>query len=252
MIEIIKMLLARWEKTAEVVGTSSGDLVAVRDGVRLTAAPMGRPPVPARLHIFQDVPSFAMWLLKYAAPDTEILADLGTGFAAYPFNRWGGDLVRCVPQPHPAWLALKGLSGGALRQPAFYQGLLKLRPYLYEAEKVLPAVAGLEVKTTGKIVSNVDSKTGAVKLVSVEKDTSYPVNLPAEIALFLPLHIGGDTVQVRASLLPQVTEGGLMLTLTIKEEELVLLAAWEQQVAALRKLLPEPWLVGLGKLQISQ
>lgn len=251
MLEVIKMLLSRWEKTAEVIDTPAGSLVAVREGIRLQAAPVGRPGRPGRFHTFQDVPSFAGWLLKHAKPQTEILADFGEGFAALPAQEWGGDLVRCIPRLHPAWTALLVMAGKPLRQPDFYQGLLKLQPYLQDTS-VLARVATLEVKTTGKIVANVDPSTGATKLVSMEKDTSYPVNLSAEIGLSMPIHIGAEPVKVRASLLPAASDAGLTLTLTIKEQDLVLLAAWEKQVVQLRDLLGEEWLVGLGKLTIAQ
>ena len=251
MIEIIKMLLARWEKTAEIIDTPAGQLLAQRDGISVRLAPVGRASKPGRLHTFQDVSSFAAWLLKHAKPETEILADFGEGFAALPAQQWGGDLLQCKPRLHPAWVALEGLSGKPLRQPEFYQQLLKLQTYLKD-QGVLAKVASLEVKTSGKIVANVDPNTGATKLVSVEKDTSYPVNLPAEIAFALPLHIGGEPVEVKASLLPAVSDAGLTLTLTVKERDLVLLAAWQKQVDDLRAALGEGWLVGLGKLQISQ
>lgn len=251
MVEVIKMLLSRWEKTAEIIDGPGGAFVAAREGVRLQPAPVGRPTVPPRSHTFADVPSFAGWLKRYALPETEILADFGEGFVAYPDHTWSGDLLRCQPKAHPAWVTLECLSGKSLRQPEFYQQLLKLQPYLENAD-VLAAVAVLEVKTNGKIVSNVDPRTGATKLVSVEKEASYPINLPAEITFKLPLHIGAEAVQVQASLLPAVSDAGLTLTLTIKERELVLLAAWEKQVEQLRELLGKDWLVGLGKLQIAQ
>lgn len=251
MLEIIKLLLSRWDQATEIIETPGGVLASVREGVRLSPAPVGRPSAPARLHTFQDVPSFAAWLLKHATPQAEILADFGEGIAALPAQQWGGDLIRCKPVAHPAWVALDRLSGAPLRQPQFYQELLKLQPYLKDPG-VLGKVASLEVKTSGKIVANVDPSTGATKLVSVEKDTSYPVNLPAEIVFSLPLHIGGEPVEVRVALLPAVTDAGLTLQATIKERDLVLLAAWESQVDGLRKALGSEWLVGLGKLTVAQ
>lgn len=252
MLEFLKSLFLRLERGAEVIPAPGGPVVAVREGYRVSRLDVGTPEKPSRKHVFSDMSSFSGWLLKHARPeDCEILGSQdgqGSQVGALCGNRWGADLVVCRPRLHPAFVALHGLHKRAQAQADLYAALREISSYIPEGAGLLAELASLTISGSGKVTCTVDPRTGAPKLSVVERDTSYPVGLRAEFAVSMPIWIGAAKVELCVGIMPALVGNTLTLTLTIRELDLVLSGAWESEMARLKEMLGEGWLVGCGTI----
>lgn len=252
MVDFLKSLFLRLERGAEVIQAPGGPVVAVREGYRVARLEVGTPDKPVRKHVFADMASFSGWLMKHARPeDCEILGSQdasGATVGALCGNRWGADQVVCKPRLHPAFVALQGLHKRAMGQADLYAAIREISSYIPESQGLLSELASLTVSSTGRITCTVDPRTGAPKLASVEKDATYPVGLRAEFQVGLPVWIGAAPVAVTVGIMPAMVQDRLVLTPTIRELDLVLSGAWEAEMARLKGMLGEEWLVGCGSI----
>ena len=260
MLDFLKLLLATlapgfYKPEATNVSPDRGtQVIIVKDGYKLEALPVGRPIMPRRVHVFEDTASFSGWLLKWASPKkTEILCDLAsTSFSALLGQHYEADFVRCPLRKSPAFSVWAAHFDKPLTQDQLFRLISTRRDEVSNALAMLAQVANLDVKFTGESKRTLDPVNGVLKLSVVSQGTEFPVKLPAEIPVTIPVFVEGDKFALVVDLIPEFVVGRPpTFTLKPRDLEQTITAAFEAELTKLREALKEDWLVGRGTIGLD-
>lgn len=212
-------------------------LVAVRDGYKIQRLEVTPPALPSRRHAFDDVPSFAFFLLRHFPPgSTEILATPEKVVAASSaiFER---DEVTCNLAKDPAWLVWARVNGTTLNQRDLYRFLNARREEL-DDQSVLSTLRALDVKFGGSATMKLTEK-GGVAFTGTAKGVEVEGVLPTGFLVRVPVYLAQpERFTLDVDLIPALEDGKpAAFTVSLRNIDTVKQQAFEAELAKLRLLL---------------
>ncbi len=232
-----------------------GHVVACRDGYELKR--LGGRDEGRRVHIFDDIETFAAYLKRHADGDeTEILlGDDGVQAALDP-KVIDPETIDCKLDPHPTFAAWSEAFGSPLSQREFHALARGFRDALEDEVGILQALRVMSVARKGEVTSEID-ETGATRLNLVTDRVEMAATVPPEFVLKTPIYRGivdedGDTITYDIEIL--VTINVEQMQFVIEAPGLPLAQAQARQDAAmmLARELGDPFQVGLGTLVLAE
>lgn len=230
-----------------------GQVVVVRDGYdvkRLEGRDEGQ-----RRHTFDDIASFAAYLKRHAdAEQTEILLDENVVRAAMDPKIIAPEIIECRLDRHPTFKAFEDSFHKPLSQREFHSLVRGFRPAIEDSEGILNALRVLSVGKTGEVQSEID-ETGATRLNLVSERLTMAATVPPEFVLNTPVYQGivdeaHDELLYKIEVLVSINVEKFQFTIEAPALALVKAKAREDVGAMLARLLGDPFMVGLGKLDI--
>ncbi len=232
-----------------------GHVVAVRDGYTLETLD-GRDE-GRRIHEFDDIKTFAAYLKRHATGEqTEILLGENLVRAAMDPKATRPEIINCSLNPHPTFAAWAEVFGQALSQRAFHALVRGFRSAVQDSEGILQALRVMSVGKKGEIQSEID-ETGATRLNLVSERITMVATVPPEFVLLTPVYRGvtdAEDVEIDYAIEILVTIDVEHFAFTIEAPALELIKAQARKDVAemLARELGEPFIVGLGTLEIDR
>lgn len=233
-------------------------LVTVRDGYRVIELPRGQGDRPQREHVFDDVPSFAAWLKRNAAPETtEVFASQPTGetggsVVAISGVTWARDTVRCRLALDPSFARMLQVIGKPGSQDAMLSVLRTLGPRTGESGKaMISKLSAITIKSDSTFSRVVDEATGGFKAKLIQANAQH--NVPLELVYVGPVYLRGGDVRIVLSLLIDCENPTKppVFSLQWPEKEVQMLDGYFAEVDALKGLLGPDWSVSLGSCVVE-
>ena len=232
-----------------------GHVVAVRDGYTLETLD-GRDE-GRRNHEFDDIATFAAYLRREAVgEETDILLSERIVKAAMDPNATSPEIITCKLDLHPTFRAWAEALGAPLSQRAFHALVRGFRSYVRESEGILQALRVMSVGKAGEIQSEID-ETGATRLNLVSERVTMAATVPPEFVLVTPVYRGitnedGIEIDHAIEILVSIDVEKFSFSIEAPTLELVKAQARKDVAAMLARELDEPFMVGLGKLEIDR
>jgi hypothetical protein len=236
----------------EIYRKGDTSIVALKDGYKLVETPTVPPEHPDRKHRIDTVPDFAAFLLRHFKSDNaEILANQ-TAIVAVSGPDWDRDEVTCTLAPDPTWRDWVRAFGVEMGQKDLYRFVQQHRADVEKGDALLGSLRILEVSASGAVKGHLDERGFYTAVVS-QKNTEVSVKLPPTIKLSVPVYLGSeDRYEVDVDLEIDVVDGKLpTFTLRPTDLERVKVAALDNEVARLRSLLGDGWLVTRGTMALG-
>lgn len=273
-------LIRKWADTAQPPTTppqafrlpnvGGREVTLVRDGWKLQEL-ASQKERPVATHRFDDVPSLAAWLLRYAIPqETQIFATQAAGgIVAITQLDWSRDTLSCVMRRALAWSEWTQAFGSELTQKDLYRFLRAHRAHLVGdggADRVLSGLAQLEVVGSSKLESRINER-GFLEFSGQSGSRQITGSVPTAFEIEIPAYLGQPEVyRLQVEIEIDIEEGPPTFTLRAPLLEEVALQAWRAEVSKLDRLLngptatpadgeapePEQWLIYSGTLAVSE
>ncbi len=232
-----------------------GHVVAVRDGYTLETLD-GRDE-GRRIHEFDDIKTFAAYLKRHATGDqTEILLGEKLVRAAMDPKAPRPEIIDCSLNPHPTFAAWVEAFGQALSQRAFHALVRGFRSSVEDCDGILQALRVMSIGKKGEIQSEID-ETGATRLNLVSERITMAATVQPEFVLLTPVYCGvtdeaGEEIDYQIEILVNIDVEHFQFTIEAPALELIKAQARKDVAGMLSRELGEPFIVGLGTLEIDR
>lgn len=251
--------LAAGIKTCEVVEAPDGSKhVVARDSYDVTALPQERE--GKRAHEFDDVQSFAEWMVKHADPaNAEVLVGPDTIRAVLKPAEGEPEVVTCRLVSHPAFKAWVDVLGAEMRLGAFHDLARGFSDYVAESEELLAALRGFKLIRGGEFTQTID-EMGAVRLIGTSEKADVSIRVPPELVVATPVFTGiernGSDITYGLELFVNMELGSagnhVSFRLSCPGLPLVMKEARDDAAEFTREKLGASFLVGLGEMLLDQ
>lgn len=225
--------------------------VAVRSGYELKTVENKKAPAPGRRHKFYDVASFASFVKKHMPNSNkcEILAGTVKIVAVDAAEYWR-DEVSCDVALDPQFVAWKNLLGRQTTQARLYRELVPLSGTI--TGPFITALSQLDI-TQATEASYKLNEHGGYDVLSKRATTNGTAKLPAKFVVNVPVYLDTEPVAITLAVGIDTMTAGQDPTFTLIAVDLdkVWLAEYRKQVDALRVLLGDKYLVGMGEVALS-
>lgn len=252
--------LAAGIKTCEVVEAPNGSKhVVSRTDYEVTALPQERE--GKRAHEFDDVQSFAEWMVKHGDPaNAEVLVGPDTIRAVLKPAEGEPEVVTCRLVAHPAFKAWVDVLDHDMRLAGFLDLARGFSEYVVESDELLAALRGFKLIRGGEFTQTID-EMGAVRLIGTSEKADVSIRIPPELLVDTPVFTGigrGDmdlvTYELHLFVSMTIGEAGNHVTfkLSCPGLPLVMKEARDDAAAFAREKLGDAFLVGLGEMLLDQ
>lgn len=217
-------------------------------GVQTLAGPRA----PRRMHVFDDLATFAAWLGRKAdGARTELFVGADTIDVVLDPGELEHEQPTCLLRLEPEIQAFREAFGKPLSLKAFHDLVRAFRRFITDSEGLLSQLRVVTVRASDELQSEID-ETGAVRLSGMVGRRDVSGRVPPEIIVRTGFYQGLRTEPFGVEILVNVSLDPLQFVLTCPGWDLVVAAARDRVRAQLAEDLAEEFTVVLGRADVRE